>query len=207
MKAIAVDKAHDYHKWQTTLLDNIRTAELQNRKIIYVDEVMFTKKAWLDKAYSHRYTNLAVNQDKVYSSYTAVLAAVSEEKGVEHLFLSPAPIDEPNFCTFARKLWRLNQGKKLALFMDNLWFHKTNDMKKVFQQYDIFPLYNIPYSPETAPIEACFSVVKCRYKRMRLQCLVNDQPFDAEQHIHEAFDLVTGKHVANCVAHSMRILK
>ena len=41
LKAVAVDKGHDYHKWQTTLLDNIRAAELQNRKIIYVDECMF----------------------------------------------------------------------------------------------------------------------------------------------------------------------
>ena len=70
----------------------MHTAELENRKIIYVDEVMFTKKAWLEKAYSHRHTNLAVNQDDVYTSYTAVLAAVSEEKGIEHLFLSPEPI-------------------------------------------------------------------------------------------------------------------
>ena len=100
--------------------------------MIYVDEIMFTKKAWLDKGYSHRNTNLAVNEDDVYTSYTAVLAAVSEEKGVEHLFLSPEPIKEENFNLFTRQLWQQNKGKKLAFFMDNLWFHKTVAMKEAF---------------------------------------------------------------------------
>ena len=90
--------------------------------------------------------------------------------------------------------------------MDNLWFHKTGGMKDLFEDLDIFPLYNIPNCPETAPIEACFSIVKCHYKRMRLQCLVNDELFDAEQHIRAAFDQVKSKHVANCVVHSLKIL-
>ena len=188
VKAIPVNKAGEYQQWKATLLEKMDTVELENRKIIYVDEVMFTKKACLDKAYSHKYTNLAVNQDDLYASYTAVLAAVSEETGVEHLFLSPNPINEENFNLFTHQLCQLNEGKKLALFMDNLWFHKTGGMKEVFQDLDIFPLYNIPNCPETAPIEACFSIVKCHYKRMRLQCLVNDKPFDAEQHIRAAFD-------------------
>lgn len=129
------------------MLDKMHTAEAENRKIIYVDETMFTKKTWLDKGYSHRNTNLAVNEDDVYTSYTAVLAAVSEEKGVEHLFLSPDPINEENFKLFTRKLRQKNKGKKLALFMDNLWFHKTNNMKESFSKLDVLPLYNIPNCP------------------------------------------------------------
>ena len=68
------------------------------------------------------------------------------------------------------------------------------------------PLYNIPYSPATNPVEACFSVVKSHFKRKRMECLVNDKEFDPIKHINEAFEQVKPEHVKNCARRSMTIL-
>ena len=93
LKPLPASKAQDYRLWRDKLLDEINKAQQQQRKFIYLDEIMFTKKALLTKAYSHRFTNLSVNQDKVFSGYHAVIAAVSEEKGTEYIFTYDGPIN------------------------------------------------------------------------------------------------------------------
>ena len=74
--------------------------------------------------------------------------------------------------------------------MDNLYVHKTKEVKELYDTLKITPLYNIPYMPETNPIEACFSIVKHYYNSKRLNCLVNDTKFDREATIHEAFSQI-----------------
>ena len=74
--------------------------------------------------------------------------------------------------------------------MDNLYVHKTKEVKGIYDELKITPLYNIPYCPETNPIEACFSIVKQYYNSKRLNALVNDIDFDRDAIIHEAFEQV-----------------
>ena len=177
--------AENYQKWQERLLHDLDAAVKQKRKIIYVDEVCFTKLALLRKAYSHRFTNLAVNQIDVYTGYHCAAVAVSKEKGLEHALISDSAINQTDFIGFVKDIQRKNRGLKLALFMDNLAVHKGKDVKPFYTKLNITPLYNIPYSPATNPIESCFSVVKSHFKRRRLGCLVDDRPFNAPQHISE----------------------
>ena len=68
-------------------------AEQERRKIIYLDEIVFSKKTLLYRTFSHRYTNMAVNQERLYSSYLTAIASVSEEKGVEHIQIKGTAID------------------------------------------------------------------------------------------------------------------
>lgn len=58
----------------------------------------------------------------------------------------------------------------------------------MYDRLQIQPIFNIPYSPETNPIETCFSLVKHYFVRKRLQCLANGLPFDINTTIGEAFD-------------------
>ena len=81
----------------------------------------------------------------------------------------------------------MNNKRKLALFMDNLSVHKTERIRALYKSLNIKPLFNIPYSPEFNPAEACFSIVKNHFKKKRLWHLVNDEEFDAEQLIEKSF--------------------
>ena len=69
LKPLPASKAQDYRLWREKLLEEVNKAEQEQRKFIYLDEIMFTKKTLLTKAYSHRFSNLAVDQDKVYAGY------------------------------------------------------------------------------------------------------------------------------------------
>ena len=71
--------------------------------------------------------------------------------------------------------------------MDNLKVHKTESVRRLYKSRNIKPLFNVPYSPSLNPVEACFSIVKNHFKKRRLRHLVNDEDFDAEQLIEEAF--------------------
>lgn len=125
LKPVPVRGAANYQNWKEELLKEIEKARSQQRKIVYVDETFFSKKTVLYKAYSHRFTNLAVDQEKVYLNYHIVIAGVSEEKGVENLSIEDSAINQHGFKAFLRKLRRLNGKQKLAVFMDNLKSHKT----------------------------------------------------------------------------------
>ena len=75
------------------MISDMQKAEQEHRKIIFLDEIVFTKKTLLFKTFSHRYTNIAVNQDRVYTGYLTAIASVSEEKGVEHIQIKGSAIE------------------------------------------------------------------------------------------------------------------
>ena len=93
LKALDRNKANQYLDLKAKLLSDIEKAERERRKMIYLDEICFTKKALLNKAYSHRFTNIAVNQSRVYTGYHTAIASVSEERGVEYIFVKGSAID------------------------------------------------------------------------------------------------------------------
>ena len=196
-----------YQEWKDRLVGEIDRANREQRKVIYLDEVVFTRKTLLRKAYSHRLTNLAVNGEGMAAVALTAIAAVSAERGTEHVMITEGHTDNDKFKKFVRKLLSLNKGRKLALFMDNMSAHKEKSVKELYDLHDILPLYNIPYLPATNPIEACFSIVKGFFKRKRLERLVNDKPFDYSMCIDEAFDLIDPESVENNAARSMTILR
>ena len=76
----------------------------------------------------------------------------------------------------------------------------------MYERLEITPIFNIPYSPQLNPIEACFSQVKRFYKKSRLNCLVNEQEFDQIATITAAFDQIRPCHVTNNAKASLKIL-
>jgi transposase len=64
-------------------------------------------------------------------------------------------------------------------------------VRALYETYNIYPIFNIPASPEMNPIETCFAQVKRIYKKKRLNALVNKRPFDMDITIDDAFDVIT----------------
>jgi transposase len=106
-----------------------------------------------------------------------------------------------HFIPYLKELRRLN-ARPLALFMDQLSVHKGKDVVPWYERLDIKPIYNIGYSPEFNPIEACFSQVKRCYNRERLNALANDRTFNQRVEIGVAFRTVTRDLVRACVRQS-----
>jgi hypothetical protein len=62
---------------------------------------------------------------------------------------------------------------------------------KLYEQYQIDPIFNIADSPDFNAIEVCFSVVKLSYKQQWLNACANNLDFDKDLAIDKAFDKIT----------------
>ena len=62
-------------------------------KIIWADEVNFTKHTVQYSTYSNKYLNIEVDQKDLYCGYKSVAAAVSREKGVEAISIQDHAYD------------------------------------------------------------------------------------------------------------------
>ena len=68
-------------------------AAAENRKILYLDEINFTKLSILRQEYSAKKTNLGVDQEQVYQGYRSVIVSVSVEQGLEQFDIYDQAID------------------------------------------------------------------------------------------------------------------
>ena len=64
------------------VLDEVRR---EGRKIIFLDEINFTKLSLPPREWSNKHSNLAVESADVYCGYRSVMACMTEERGMENL--------------------------------------------------------------------------------------------------------------------------
>ena len=98
----------------------------------------------------------------------AVIAGISYEAGQELIHIQSDAVDRNDFALYVKELHDKQNGQKIVLFLDNLSVHHTDVVKEVCKDLDIKLIFNMPYSPDTNPIESTFSVVKNAYKRARM---------------------------------------
>ncbi len=94
------------------------------------------------------------------------------------------------FKHFLRNLFeRLNRKKKYVLILDNAGFHKTQCIKKLFEEYatQISVEYIPPYSPELNPIETCWNVTK--------NSVTKSQYFESLDKMQEALENFWSEHI------------
>jgi transposase len=183
MKTVRQEKRMPLSTWRTfnekreTLRQQLQDARDAGRKIIYLDEICFTKRSFMGRTWSRKHENVRVDQAQLYQGYRATCATVSEETGVELLATQEMAFKEEHFIPYLQQLKWLNPWP-IALFMDQLSVHRGKLVKPWYEKLDIVPIFNVGYSPEFNPIEACFSQVKRVYNRGRLTALANDRTWN-----------------------------
>ncbi len=123
--------------------------------------------------------------------YRCVIAAISKEDGFIYYELMNHAVNTKIYLSYVKDLSEEMGGKPFAMYMDNLTLHKTVKAKKLYEKLNILPIYSITYMPQFNPIEYCFSQVKRVFNKNRLWALANDVPFDMEDQISDAFDVIT----------------
>lgn len=59
-----------------------------------------------------------------------------------------------SICEYLREIRKANDNEKpIALLLDNLPSHKTDEVRETAESLNITLIYNAPYSPELNPIE------------------------------------------------------
>ena len=171
--------------------------------VVYLDEICFTKHTFPRTALSLRNQHIKVEHKEFYVNfYIAAIVAVSAEKGVVHTRVEYGAIDSDIFCSYLRTLARKMDYKPFALYMDRLNVHKTDDVKEVCANNDILTILNVTGSPELNPIETCFSIVKKKFRKERLNTLAKDDYFCFEDEARKAIKFITPQLVQGCIRRS-----
>ena len=205
-KVVPPRHAANYQEWQRIILRELAAAERNDLPVLFLDETNFTKASLQTREWSGRRSNLSVDQKEVYTGYRSVIATVSRERGVDLIHVQDRAVNEFDFARYLGLLSQTRGREPFALFMDNLRVHKTQLVRSMYARLRITPIFNVPYCPETNPIEACFSQVKRHFCRRRLHCLVTQTLFDREAVIREAFAQVRPEHVARDADKSLKTL-
>ena len=175
------------------ILNQMRSMKRQKRRIIYIDETVFTKRTISSRTYSSKEQNIVIDDGVTGCPSTTVIAAVSREKGVDHIAIQQTQINSKDFIAFITTLIKHNKNVPLCLFMDNHPAHRSKETVKFMDYHDIKYIFNVSYSPQFNPIESVFSKVKMYFKKRRLNVLTNKkgQWFNINKEIRQAFRQVT----------------
>ena len=125
--------------------------------VVYCDEVVFSKSSINKRTWSNRGVQFTTNQKEFYSGFRTVIAAVSSSMGLILIDSEEVCTNEERFLNYIPKLSDCMGGEPFALFLDNLVVHKMKTVKAKYEQYNIYPIFNIPASPDMNPIESTFS--------------------------------------------------
>ena len=101
-----------------------------------------------------------------------MLCGISKEKGLELYTVLEESWNIPRFKKYLQELRLANGDDKICIFMDNLRVHTSKKSKAEMSRLGFKWIYNVPYYPETNPIELTFSKVKQSFKVLRAQKLV-----------------------------------
>ena len=63
------------------------------KKIIFLDETIFTSKTILTREYSNKGCNIEINRNLLNDSYYSAVAAISTDNKVEHVYLHDGSIN------------------------------------------------------------------------------------------------------------------
>jgi transposase len=94
----------------------------------------------------------------------------------------------------------LPKVKNSVILMDNVSFHHSKNVVNCINSTSNKILYNVPYNPETNPIEFVFSIIKNFVRKTEPSSIIN-----LEKSIIKSFDLVTPKKLKHIFNHSINV--
>lgn len=74
----------------------------------------------------------------------------------------------------------------------------------MYQQLNITPIFNIPYSPQFNGIESYFSIVKSHYKKDLMKRLSTDSNIDAKKLVKAAIRAVPDSQSMACATYGRK---
>ena len=77
----------------------------------------------------------------------AIIVAAFRENGIEMVYVEEKSINKKKFFGFLQELRRLLPFENVMLMMDNLSFHKSEDIKERMDELSFHYTYTPVYSP------------------------------------------------------------
>ncbi len=117
-KSLPANLQAEFQSQCRELLNKLAEARQQQRTIVYLDEINFTKLSFQNKEWSYKNTSLTVDQRDIYTGYRSVIVTITEEAGLELSMICESAVNGETFNSFLKSLSQRFRRKPLALFMD-----------------------------------------------------------------------------------------
>lgn len=136
----------------------------KRNKIISIDETAI----YLNCNPSHGWAKrgekcIIIKNTKLKSKRYTLLLAISN-KSIVHTYICEGSINKEKYLDFIKNIIK-KVGRSYGLLMDNARIHTSKIFKNYTKDQKINVIYNIPYNPETNPIENVFGWLKNSVKR------------------------------------------
>ena len=147
-------------------LFSIKFAKIVTEKtlIINIDESSINRN--VKSVYSWGVKGLPIeSQNSVFAGSVSLIMAICSNGAWISKVINET-IDSENFIWFIKVMisWLQSHNyfehSQIILLLDNCAIHKSNQVAALFQKVNFIILYIPAYSPDFAPIEMCFSLIK-----------------------------------------------
>ena len=114
-----------YYSLFRNMHDSIKATRLHDRKLVWVNEAVFTFNTFSTLAWASKYSSIEVSDADARVRTMAFIAAFSEDGGLEAWAIHPCSISTPEFVAFVELVSAKLGGAEFAIFLENLQVHKT----------------------------------------------------------------------------------
>jgi len=101
----------------------------------------------------------------------AVLAAVSNKRGLIHFLCRHKSIKSEDYCHFLDDLKLMSGDRQLNVLLDNCQVHKSKVSRRQANELGINLIWNVPYCPQFNGIELYWAIIKQKFKKKTLAIL------------------------------------
>ena len=126
----------------------------------------------LKTVWARKHENGAVDEAMMNEPTMELLMSISKENGVEPWRIYKKSVNTDKFCQYLQMVRDRHPDQSLSIFMDNLNVHKSKRARKLMEDLQIKPIYNVKYQCQLNPIELVFSKIKNKFKQLRAESLV-----------------------------------
>lgn len=176
------------------LYNKINKVEDKNN-IISIDESNFQLNMIQDNGWQFKGKKIFKNTYVKQRNNVSLLMAINKNKVVDYI-IKPNAIKATDYLEFIKKI---NKDENIYL-MDNARIHHSKIFKSYIKTQKSQVIYNVPYNPETNPIEHVFSVLKSHVKNYNTYNEIN-----LKKSIIKSIKKVNSDHLNNFYKYSLNI--
>lgn len=153
-----IKNKRNLEKQKKNLNNKIIELEKNKREIISIDESSFHINNYCNYGYNYSSKKVDFIKNNTKRDRYSLLCAHNKSKIVDYIFVKGS-IKKNIFIKFIENIKK--KHKRSILFMDNASIHHSKEVKSFAKKNNCI-LYNIPYNPESNPIEHLFNKIKIK---------------------------------------------
>ena len=177
-----------------------------SRRIIYIDETLFTRSTIPKAEWTKPKENMSANVKLLSEPCLCLLAGISKERGLEHYQIYERSVNIVRFKDYLTNLRQANGDDAICIYMDNLRVHTSDITKGNMRELKFQWIYSLAYEPDLNPIEYIFSHIKKNFRELRAKKFMGLIQDSHLAMIHQSVNKVKKKDIIACIDHVMKLI-